>query len=99
MAVNVAIVGATGAVGQELLKVLAQRNFPIASLKLLASSRSAGKTAEFAGKTLTIEELTHDSFAGVQIAFFSPAEAFPRSLRPAPSRPGRLSSTTPVRFV
>ncbi|HXE54372.1 MAG TPA: aspartate-semialdehyde dehydrogenase [Tepidisphaeraceae bacterium] len=71
MAVNVAIVGATGAVGQEFLVVLAQRQFPIRSLKLLASARSAGKKVEFLGQTYTVEELKHDSFAGVQIAFFS----------------------------
>jgi aspartate-semialdehyde dehydrogenase len=71
MSVNVAIAGATGAVGQEFLTVLAERNFPIKNLKLLASSRSAGKTATFKGQSYTIEELTHDSFKDVQIAFFS----------------------------
>lgn len=90
MAVNVAIVGATGAVGQELLKVLAQRNFPIASLKLLASSRSAGKTAEFAGKTHTIEELTHDSFAGVQIAFFSAGGSISKEFAPSAVKAGAI---------
>ncbi len=68
---NVAIVGATGAVGQEFLKVLAQRDFPIGELKLLASARSAGKTAEFRGQTHTIEELTEASFKGVDLALFS----------------------------
>ena len=68
---NVAIVGATGAVGQELLGLLPQRNFPVKSLKLLASTRSAGRTVEYAGETLTIRELTRDSFAGVDVAFFS----------------------------
>ena len=71
MSVNVAIAGATGAVGQEFLTVLAERSFPIKNLKLLASSRSAGKTATFKGQSYTIEELTHDSFKDVQIAFFS----------------------------
>ena len=60
-AVNVAIVGATGAVGQEFLTVLAERNFPIKNLKLLASARSAGKTVDYRGQTYTIEELTHAS--------------------------------------
>ncbi len=68
---TLAIVGVTGAVGQEFLRVLDQRSFPMGGLKLLASARSAGKTAEFRGKTLTIEELTEDSFAGVDIALFS----------------------------
>ena len=71
MSVNVAIVGATGAVGQEFLTVLAERQFPIKSLRLLASARSAGKTVQFLGNTYPIEELKHDSFAGVEIAFFS----------------------------
>ena len=71
MSVNVAIVGATGAVGQEFLTVLAERNFPIRRLKLLASARSAGKTITFKGTDYTIEELTHDSFKDVQIALFS----------------------------
>lgn len=68
---NVAIVGATGAVGQEFLRVLEQRDFPVGSIKLLASQRSAGKTADFAGKTHTIEALGADSFAGIDIALFS----------------------------
>src|SRR3954462_2887368 len=71
MSVNVAIVGATGAVGQEFLNVLAERNFPIRNLKLLASSRSAGKQVQFKGQTYTVEELTHDSFKDFKIAFFS----------------------------
>src|SRR3954468_3105879 len=70
-AVNVAVVGATGAVGQEFINSLAERNFPMKSLKLLASARSAGKTAQFKVQTYTIEELTHDSFKDVKIAFFS----------------------------
>src|SRR5262245_51472384 len=70
-AVNVAIVGATGAVGQEFLTVLAERDFPIRNLKLLASARSAGKSIPFKGQTYTVEELTHDSFKDVRIAFFS----------------------------
>src|SRR5438445_3772429 len=71
MSVNVAIAGATGAVGQEFLTVLAERNFPIKNLKLLASSRSAGKTMDFAGETYTVEEMTKNSFKGIDIAFFS----------------------------
>src|SRR5438270_2108222 len=71
MAVNVAIVGATGAVGQEFLAVLAERNFPIKTLWLLASARSAGKRVQFQGKPIAVEELTHDSFKDVKIAFFS----------------------------
>ncbi len=71
MAFDIAIAGATGAVGQEFLTVLAERKFPIRSLKLLASKNSAGKKVTFAGKDYTVEELTKDSFKGVQVAFFS----------------------------
>src|SRR6266700_927309 len=83
MSVNVAIAGATGAVGQEFLTVLAERRFPIKSLKLLASARSAGKTVEFGGKTHTIEELTKDSFKGVELAFFSAGGSISREFAPA----------------
>ena len=62
MSVNVAIAGATGAVGQEFLTVLAERKFPIKQLRLLASARSAGKTVQFNGEDHRVEELTKDSF-------------------------------------
>src|SRR3954471_11452101 len=83
MSVNVAIVGATGAVGQEFLTVLAQRKFPMKSLKLLASSRSAGKKMEFNGESYTVEELTKDSFKDVQIAFFSAGGSVSKEFAPA----------------
>jgi aspartate-semialdehyde dehydrogenase len=82
-AVNVAIVGATGAVGQEFLTVLAERDFPIRQLKLLASARSAGKRVEFRGETYTVEVLTKDSFDGVQIAFFSAGGSVSKEFAPA----------------
>ncbi len=68
---NVAIAGATGAVGVEMLKTLEKRNFPVKNLKLLASSRSVGKTFDFKGEKLVVEELTEQSFKGVDIALFS----------------------------
>ena len=68
---TVAIVGATGAVGVELLQCLEQRKFPLKELKLFASARSAGKTMEFRGKPLAVQELTERSFDGVQIGLFS----------------------------
>src|SRR4051812_1303447 len=83
MSVNVAIAGATGAVGQEFLTVLAERNFPIKNLKLLASSRSAGKTVDFAGETYTVEEMTKDSFKGIDIAFFSAGGSVSKEFAPA----------------
>lgn len=69
---NVAIVGASGAVGQEFLRVLAERNFPIDELQLFGSSRSAGRTYNFKGKDIVVKELKHnDDFKGVDIAFTS----------------------------
>lgn len=69
---NVAIVGASGAVGQEFLRVLAERNFPITELSLFGSSRSAGTEYEFKGKKYTVKELKHgDDFKGIDIAFTS----------------------------
>ncbi|KAF0245247.1 MAG: aspartate-semialdehyde [Planctomycetota bacterium] len=68
---NVVIVGATGAVGQEFLKVLEQREFPVKNLKLCASAKSKGKTMKFRGETLRVEELKAESFKGQEIGLFS----------------------------
>ncbi len=69
---NIAIVGASGAVGQELLKVLAERNFPVDTLRLFGSARSAGTEYVFRGQTYTVEELQHgDQFRDIDIAFTS----------------------------
>ena len=68
---NVAIMGATGAVGQEFLNLIEERRFPFAELRLLASSRSAGKKIAFMGKEYTVEETREDSFEGVDIALFA----------------------------
>jgi len=68
---NVAIVGATGAVGAEFLKLLEIRESPLKSLRLLASARSAGKTLKFKGEDIVVEELTANSFKGIDVAFFS----------------------------
>ena len=68
---NVAIVGATGAVGQELLKILAERNFPVNELRLLATKRSAGKIISWQGQKLEVQESTHESFKGIDLALFA----------------------------
>jgi len=68
---HVAIVGATGAVGREFVGCIESRGLPLASLKLLASAKSAGKKQTFRGQELTVEELTEDAFQGVDIALFS----------------------------
>jgi aspartate-semialdehyde dehydrogenase len=90
MSVNVAVVGATGAVGQEFLTVLAERNFPIRNLKLLASARSVGKTVQFKGTPYTIEELTHDSFKDVQIALFSAGGSISKEFGPSAVKAGAI---------
>ncbi|MBQ6974948.1 MAG: aspartate-semialdehyde dehydrogenase [Selenomonadaceae bacterium] len=73
--VNLAIVGVTGAVGQEFLNLIEERNFPYANLKMLASARSAGKKINFMGKEYTVEETTENSFGGVDIALFAGGKA------------------------
>jgi len=90
MSVNVAIVGATGAVGQEFLNVLAQRKFPIKNLTLLASAKSAGKKVEFAGNSYTVAELTKNSFKDIQIAFFSAGGSISKEFAPAAVAAGAI---------
>ena len=80
---NVAVAGATGAVGVEMIKTLEKRNFPVKNLKLLASARSAGKTAKFKGTDIVIEELTENSFKGVDIALFSAGGDISKQFRSA----------------
>ena len=79
---RVAILGATGEVGREMMKILAERHFPLAELKLLASARSAGKKMTFAGKELTVEEATKDSFAGMDIVLGAASADLARELAP-----------------
>jgi len=76
----VGIVGATGAVGQELVRLLHERNFPVAELRLLASARSAGKVVERHGRKLTIAEAKPGAFAGVDVAFFAAGGPVTRAL-------------------
>ena len=87
---NVAVAGATGAVGVEMIKTLEKRNFPVKNLKLLASARSAGKTATFKGETIKIEEMTEESFKGVDIALFSAGGDISKQFRPAVVRAGAV---------
>ncbi|QMV40113.1 aspartate-semialdehyde dehydrogenase [Cohnella cholangitidis] len=79
---NVAVVGATGAVGEQIRRLLEERDFPIASLKLLSSARSAGSTIIFKGKPVTVEEAAPDSFRGVDIALFSAGGEVSKALIP-----------------
>ena len=79
---RVAVAGATGAVGIEMVKTLEKRNFPISELKLLASARSAGKTMKFKGEDVVIQEMTKDSFNDVDIALFSAGSSISKEYAP-----------------
>ena len=85
---NVAIVGATGAVGAELIGCLERRGFPVGQLKLLASARSAGKTLMFKGQPVAVETLSADSFDGVDIALFSAGANISREYAPLAAAAG-----------
>lgn len=90
MSCNLAIAGVTGAVGQEFLKIIQERDFPFDSLRMLASSRSAGKKIDFKGKTYTVEEMTTGSFSGIDIALFSAGGARSRQFAPAAVEAGAV---------
>jgi len=78
---NVGILGATGAVGREMLKVLSEKKFPINELRLLASIRSAGKQIEFEGKKITIQEANHDAFKGLDIVLGAASNAIAKEFK------------------
>jgi len=87
---HVAIVGATGAVGVEMLDVLERRNFPVGKLTLLASPRSAGKTLTFRGQEIPVQVLTPEAFAGVDIALFSAGGGISRDFAPHAVKAGAV---------
>ncbi len=87
---NIAVVGATGAVGQEMLRVLEARHFPVNQLLPLASKRSVGKRVRFKGKRLTVRELTKDSFAGIDIALFSAGGGISKKFAPIATKAGAV---------
>jgi aspartate-semialdehyde dehydrogenase len=92
---NVAVVGATGVVGQRFLEVVAKRHFPLRNLRLLASKRSAGKRITFGEREIEVEETTTRSFGGVDLAFISATDEISREMAPvAPPKPARSPSTT-----
>ena len=88
--VNIAVVGATGAVGREFLQILEQRDFPTNRIRLFASSRSAGTRLRVKGEDLLVEETTHDSFKGVDIAFISVSAELSAELAPIAVYSGAL---------
>jgi aspartate-semialdehyde dehydrogenase len=88
---NVAVVGATGLVGQEFLKIAMQRRFPIKGLKLLASHRSAGKKITYGEWEIEVEEATSKSFGGCDLAFFSATTEVSKSLIPPAVKSGAIT--------
>ncbi len=87
---TVAIVGATGAVGREFIGCIERRGIPLKSLKLLASARSAGKTYDFRGQTLAVEETTPQAFEGVDIALFSAGSGISKEYAPIAVKAGAV---------
>jgi aspartate-semialdehyde dehydrogenase len=87
---NVAIVGATGAVGNEMLSILEERKFPVDELRLLASSRSIGKSLEYFGKEHPVDELKESSFEGIDIALFSAGASRSKTFAPAAVKSGAV---------
>ncbi|HUE76052.1 MAG TPA: aspartate-semialdehyde dehydrogenase [Chloroflexota bacterium] len=87
---NVAILGATGLVGQVMAKVLAERNFPIRNLRLLASARSEGTTIDWQGTSIAVEEARDSSFDGIDVALFSAGTEISRHFAPIAARAGAV---------
>ena len=85
---NVAVAGATGAVGRKMLEILEERKFPVATLKALASAKSVGQTLAFKGNSVTVEELKESSFEGVDIALFSAGASVSRQFVPSAVKSG-----------
>ncbi|MCX5758900.1 MAG: aspartate-semialdehyde dehydrogenase, partial [Candidatus Hydrogenedentes bacterium] len=84
----VAVVGATGLVGNRMLQMLEERDFPVKSIKFLASERSKGKTLTFRGETVPVEVLAEDSFKGVEIALFSAGGGTSKKFAPCAAKDG-----------
>jgi aspartate-semialdehyde dehydrogenase len=87
---SVAVAGATGAVGEVMIRILQERNFPLKSLRLLASERSEGKELEFKGEKVRVEKLTADSFKGIDIALFSAGASRSKEFCPAAAAAGAV---------
>ena len=103
---HVAVVGATGAVGIEMIETLEKRNFPVGKLTLLASARSVGKKLTYKGTPIAVQELTKDSFAGIDIALFSAGGGISKEFAPIAAKAGcvvvdnssafRMDASTPL---
>lgn len=90
MSVNVAVVGATGAVGDLMRRVLAERQFPVKAIKFLASAKSAGKTVEFGGKSYPVEPIRAEAFVGVQIVLSSTPSGVSKEFSPIAAKAGAI---------
>ncbi len=90
MGVNVAVVGATGAVGELIRRVLTEREFPVGSIQFLASEKSAGKTVEFRGKQYTVEAIRAEAFEGVQIVLSSTPGSISKQFSPIAAKAGAI---------
>lgn len=90
MGIKVAIMGATGAVGTELLDILAERKFPISELRLLASARSAGKTLQYQDDAIKVQELKHDSFQGIDLVLASAGGKISKEFAPSAVKAGAV---------
>jgi len=88
---NVAVVGVTGAVGTKMLETLEKRNFPVNTLKVLASARSVGKEVQFKGNTYKVEEATPEAFEGIDIALFSAGSSVSELLAPEAAKRGAVA--------
>lgn len=87
---NVAVVGATGAVGHQLLALLEARNFPVGTLRPLASARSVGTTVTFKGEPVKVEEATPEAFEGMDLVFFAATGSLSKELAPAAAKAGAV---------
>jgi aspartate-semialdehyde dehydrogenase len=98
---SVAVVGATGAVGNEMIRILEERSFPVGQLKLLASARSLGKSLEYRGRSIHVEVLDENSFTGVQIGLFSAGGSISEKYAPIAARAGCvvIDNTSAFRMV
>ncbi len=84
---NIGLVGATGQVGGVILRVLAERGFPVSSIRLFASARSAGRTLDWAGEDVTVEDAATADFAGLDLVLMAAGASTSRHLAPASPRP------------
>ena len=99
MPFNICVAGATGNVGRTMLKILEERNFPVDRIRLLASSRSVGKTLEFRGTEVPVEELTPDSFEKGEVVLSSPGGSVSKWYVPSAVKSGQKRCLLDLRWL